>query len=668
MFTDMKLWNDVRHAVLVDNMSKRQAAKTFQINYRSVCKIVAQAEPPEGMKLKKARSKTKMEPFIPLIHAILDADRDAPKKQKHTGKRIYDRLKNEHDFTGSLSSVYGVINAYKRKHAEVFLPLKRTPGDAQFDFGHAKAIIGGVLTKVAFGVMTLAHSNARFVQAFPRETTETFQETLKRAFLFFGGVPKMISFDNSRIAVKKILHGRGCDPTDGFLRIQSHFLFKHHFCQVRKGNQKGRVENAVGYVRRNFMVPLPEFPDFESFNEYLSSKCLADRANICTREKKPICELLEEETKCLTPLPEEDFEARRIEFRRSNSLSLVRFDTNDYSVPTEHAHKLLTLVGGVDTVKILCDAKTIATHTRDWGRKNIHFDPIHYLRILERKPNALDFGRPFQSWVLPKDFDVLRRRLEDAAGPLGTKEFIRVLRLLEKYTTEQLTKAVSRALELGASTYEAVFTILIHHNEVKTELFVLDGRPHLQQVRIGEPLINQYTLLAREKTNHEKIGNEINGLIETSFETIETPDDGKRMRIDGGVMCQRERRSSRISSSIIGTGIAGSGSESGATTIEVGEVSELKNARELRFQGSTVDQQDVGQRVDAGGVHSQSRIHHSHRASGNGQDTPGDGVGCQGLPDGKESAFLSRDGLGDIIDRSERGTSIDANEKEYGVT
>lgn len=667
MIHEMKLWNDIRHAVLVENMSKREAAKTFNINYRSVCKIVANPEPPAGMAIKKPRSKSKTEPFIPIIHAILDSDRDAPKKQKHTGRRIYQRLKQEHDYPHSLGSVYNVIREYRKKHAEVFIPLKRSPGEAQFDFGHAKAVIGGVTTKVAFGVMTLARSNARFVQAFPRECTETFQESLKRAFLFFGGVPSLIKFDNSRIAVKKILHGRGREPTDAFLRIQSHFLFKHHFCQVRKGNQKGRVENAVGYVRRNFMVPIPEFPDFESFNQYLAEKCLGDRENVCAREKKPIRELFEKERRSLRPLPEEDFEARRIELRTSNSLSLVRFDTNDYSVPTEHAHKLLTIVGGVDLVKILSDAEIIAVHRRDWNRKNIHFEPIHYLRILERKPNGLDHGRPFESWELPKDFHVLRRRLEAAMEKQGTREFIRVLRLLEKYSTEQLEKAVSKALSLGSSDYQAVFTILVSQNEPKTELFTLDGRTHLKWVSLGEPDINLYTQLIKEKNAHEKNRNEIDRIVETPFEAIETPHDGKRMRIDRGTMRQGKRRPSRISASIIGTGIVGSGSEGGGAASSLGEVPEHENLGELRFQGSAVDQQDVGGRADARGLYREPGVDHPARTSGNRQNASGDRSRSQGLPDGKESTILSGHGLGDFIDRSEGGTATDADEEELVV-
>ena len=191
------------------------------------------------------------------------------------------------------------------------MPLKHPPGEAQFDFGFAHAKIDGVLTKIAYAELSLPYSNVRYLQVFPVECTESFQKGLKRAFHFLGGVPTLIKFDNSKVAVRKITGCRGSEPTREFLRIASHFLFRHHFCRVRQPQEKGHVENAVGYSRRNHLVPLPEFENFESFNQLLERKCHDDMSKTSARKKQSIGELFAEDQKFLLPLPEEEFESRR---------------------------------------------------------------------------------------------------------------------------------------------------------------------------------------------------------------------------------------------------------------------------------------------------------------------------------------------------------------------
>ena len=128
------------------------------------------------------------------------------------------------------------------------MPLSHPPGESQVDFGQARIIHNGEEITVAMFVMTLPYSDAIFVCVYPRECTEAFLDGHRRAFAFFGGVPKRISYDNSRIAVKRIMCGRQRELTDAFLRLQSHYLFAHHFCLVRRANEKGHVENLVGFL------------------------------------------------------------------------------------------------------------------------------------------------------------------------------------------------------------------------------------------------------------------------------------------------------------------------------------------------------------------------------------------------------------------------------------
>jgi transposase len=503
---------------------RREAAKKYNLNFRTIQKILSREEPPEQRK-KTERAKPVIGPFVPIIHQILEADKKVHRKQRHTGKRIFERLREEHGYTGGITVVRDEIRRYKQSTAEVFMPLAHPPGHAQFDFGEAQAVYRGRTIKVMFCVMSLPYSDAFFCQAFPRECTETFQAGHVRALEFFGGVPQRISYDNSKIAVAKIVGRRGRTPTREFLRLQSHYLYDHHFCLVRRANEKGHTEGLVGFARRNFMVPLPEFDDFEEFNRKLADDCRQDLARKLRGKSGTKAERLEEDRQAMLPVPDNRFEARRVQDGQSNSLSLVRFDRNDYSVPTKYAHRELTVVGSLDRVRIVADSHVIAEHVRDWESENVHYEPVHYLALLERKPNSLDFGKPFENWDLPQGFAILRRRLESDSGGEGRREFIKILRLLESHSAEELGKAIHRALDIGALTVDVIRILLQEGRESPAKIFRLDDRPHLQDYQIPEPHISQYNqLLTNENDNHEETRNEEHRPTETSPQIAQAAD------------------------------------------------------------------------------------------------------------------------------------------------
>lgn len=494
----MEMWTKVRRSVLTGKLSKRQACKKYEIHWETLEKILTNPEPPRQRRPAE-RTKPVIGPWLPVIHEILEADKESPKKQRHTAKRIFERLRDEEGYTGKITVVQDAVRAWKHKQQEPFLPLSHKPGEAQFDFGEAKVIYRGRDMKAAFFVMSLPHSDAFFCQAFPRECTETFQEGHKRAFEFFRGVPHRISYDNTKIAVAKIVKRRGDTPTKEFLRLESHYLFDHHFCLVRRPNEKGHTENLVGFSRRNFMVPIPRFDDFEAFNQDLAEACLRDLQRKLRGTSGTKQEVLEEDRAAMLPLPPVAFEARRLESRKVTSLSLVRFDRNDYSVPTDYAYHPVTVVGGLDRVRFLVHDRVVAEHVRDWQRENVHYNPLHYLALLERKPNGLDFGKPFEDWDLPASFDVMRRRLEDSLGSEGRREFIKILRLLEKHSVRELATALQRAIAIGAMTVDAVGVLAQEGREVPTKIFSLDGRPHLQGHDVPAPKLSIYDKLrARE--------------------------------------------------------------------------------------------------------------------------------------------------------------------------
>jgi len=634
---NMELWTAVRHALFVEKISHREAARRFGLNFRTIQKICANEIPLAYER--DTSSVTKLTPFLSFIESYLAEDKTLPPKQRHTCKRIYERLQAEHGYPYTYRAVCKVLEKLRAKSKELFIPLSHPRGQAQFDFGYAYAVIGGVRQKVSYAAMSLPYSNVRYVQAFPRECTETFQEALKRFFHFLGGVPSLITFDNSKVNVAKIVGGRGEGASYGLLQLESCYFFQHHFCRVRQPQEKGHVENAVNYCRNNFMVPLPEFSDFSSFNADLERQCRAEFSKTSAMQGKTIGDLFSEEMSSLLPLPDTDFEARRVELHRANSLSLVRFDRNDYSVPGDHAHKEFTAVGSIDTVTFSVDGEIVAVHERDWGKKETHYNPLHYLSIAERRPNGLDFGAPFAEWHLPGEFAVLRRRLESKAGPQGKREYIRILRLLEHYSLDQVSRGLSRALSSNTTAYEGVRLYVECEATVSVELFSLDGRPLLQQVKLPEPDVNVYSTLL-EKRSYEKTRNETDGLIETSSATTEVAEFRAGLRGDGFSLRSRERGPLGLFAPVVGAGTFGSRVPRGGASFEVGPFSESEDTGEFRFSCATESESHAGESVDTRRVHFATGIDHSDRSTRDGQDALGDGVGNQGLSDGKKSTFF----------------------------
>ncbi len=497
MYADMEFWTEVRRRVLTDELSKRAACREYELSWYTLAKILAHEEPP-GYRKKQPRKKPKLEEFLPIIHQILKDDRSAPKKQRHTAWRIFERLRDDYRFEGGYTIVKDAVRAWKQGHQEVFLPLSHPPGEAQVDFGEATVKLSGQETKVALFVMTLPYSGAIFIQVFPRECTETFLEGHRQAFEFFGGVPERISYDNSRIAVIKVLDGRKRTLTKAFLRLQSCYLFREHFCLVRRANEKGHVERLLGYARRNFLVPVPEVTSLVALNETLEERCHANLDHRTRGKSGTKGELLAEDQAAFLPLPKQPIEARRLEQVSADSQSLVRFDTNSYSVPVKYAHRKITVVATVEEVRLVYEDRRIACHRRCWQKEQYIFEPVHYLALLERKPGGFDHARPLEDWQLPECFALLRRRLEAEHGGPGTREFIRVLRLLESYSLAQLTDAVEYALDIDIVDPDSIRVVVEHRSTTPVELFSLDGRPELAWVQVETTDVSAYQSLLME--------------------------------------------------------------------------------------------------------------------------------------------------------------------------
>jgi hypothetical protein len=347
--------------------------------------------------------------------------------------------------------------------------------------------------------MALPYSDAIFLRAYWSECTEAFQDGHVRAFEFFGGVPKRGTYDNLSLAISKVVGPHERVLTAGFLELKSTYLFEAHFCRVRRANEKGVVETLGKYGRQRYFVPVPAFASLEALNEYLLECCREELARRVRRHGKTKGELLAEERASFLPLPAAPLEACRKQTGQASSLSLVRFKDNDYSVPVEYAHHEVVVKGFVDRV-VICTklGRQIAEHERCWDRGKTKFDPRHYLALLERKPGSLDFAEPLAEWRLEPCFDEMRRRLEARDPQEGTREYIRILRLLEKHPQVRVARAVERALRHDALNASVVAMYCHPEERPETVTFRLEGREHLRGVVIPLPSLLEYGALLRE--------------------------------------------------------------------------------------------------------------------------------------------------------------------------
>src|SRR5258708_4698319 len=224
----VELYAQVRYAVQIEGVSRREAARRYGIDPRTVAKMLAFSVPP-GYRRSRPPARPKLDPFTGIIDRILLEDEGRPRKQRHTSKRIFERLRDEHGYSGGITIVKDYVLARRLRQGEVFVPLRHDPGHAQVDFGEALAEIAGVERKMHFFAMDLPHSDACFVQAYPAETAEAFCDGHNGAFAFFGKVPRSILYDNTTLAVARILGDGVRQRSRVFSELQSHYVVAVRF-------------------------------------------------------------------------------------------------------------------------------------------------------------------------------------------------------------------------------------------------------------------------------------------------------------------------------------------------------------------------------------------------------------------------------------------------------
>ena len=377
---------------------------------------------------------------------MLAADKDAPPKQRHTARRIYERLVDEHGFTGSEVTVRRAVRMVKGRRTQAFVPLEAPPGKlAQVDFGVAHVTIAGGVQKAHLFMMRAKHSKVPFIRAYPTEKLEAFLDGHLRAFAFYGGVFAEIWYDNPKTAVTKILAGPERVEHEHFSRLRAHYLFDSSFCTPGEGHEKGSVEHLVGYARRNALVPVSRsFASFEELNDHL--------VRFCERERTRHAAAWEEEAIALRPLPAHPFRPSTSRPVSVSKTALCRIDYNRYSVPAIHAGRVLRAEVYADTVELYAAEKLVAAHPRSYERSETIFDLAHYLPLFQKKPRAAA-----SCAALSQADPVFMRARDRLIGePGGYRVFAEILMLGMRYDLPVLAKALGECLCAGRVSVEAV--------------------------------------------------------------------------------------------------------------------------------------------------------------------------------------------------------------------
>jgi transposase len=450
---------------------------------------------PPGYRRNGPPARPKLDGFTGIIDQILADDTKMPVKQRHTAQRIFDRLVAEHGFPGKYTIIKEYVYGQRLRSKEMFVPLRHPPGHAQVDFGEALAVIGGVECKIHFLCMNLPHSDAAFVKAYPAETTEAFLDGHVSAFAHFGGIPLSILYDNTTLAVARILGDGKRQRTRAFTALQSHYLFEDRFGRPGKGNDKGKVEGLVGYTRRNWLVPKPVAADFDALNAMLLTRCIERRDDVLRSHSHTIGERMMTDLAAFQALPPAPLEPCEKQPGRVSSLSLVRYRGNDYSVPTRFGHREVLVKGFVDEVVIAHGSEVIARHPRSYDHADFIFDPLHYLALLEQKTGALDQAAPLQGWELPEAFAQLRRLLEARMAKRGRREFVQVLRLLEVFPLAPVTAAIEDAIERGVIAFDAVKHLTLCRIERRPPRLDLSAYPFLPGMEVKTTAAADYMAL-----------------------------------------------------------------------------------------------------------------------------------------------------------------------------
>jgi len=460
----VELFEQIRREYEHGAGSIRKVARKFGVHRRMVRQALANALPP-ARKVPE-RESPQLGPVRDFIDQILEADRKAPRKQRHTARRIGVRIGRERpECEVSESTVRRYVRQRREEmgltYRETFVPQSYAwGGEAQVDWYEAYAEIDDQVEKLQVFTMRSMASGAAFHYAYRRATQQAFLEGFERAFRYFGGVFRVVRLDNLPLAVKKVLRGYQREETERFIAFRSHWGFQAEFCNPARGNEKGGVEGEVGYFRRNHWTPVPQARSLEELNEQLLAACRQDEGRRIEGHEQAVGAALALEREHLLPLPAEGFELSETTFATVDSKGCVKVRANWYSAPVRAGHQVRVTVRPA-VVEIWEEGRCVAEHERcyEHGRQILNLE--HYLDVLERKPGALAGSTPLAQWRQqgrwPESYDQLWSKLKQRSGVQeGTRQMIGILQLGRVEGYDKLERAVNQALELGCTDPGAV--------------------------------------------------------------------------------------------------------------------------------------------------------------------------------------------------------------------
>jgi transposase len=470
----VELYEQIRREYEHGSGTIREVSRKLGVHRREVRKALSSAIP--AARKVPEREHPKLGSAIPFINAILEADRKAPRKQRHTAHRMWMRLRRE---MPEVAVAESTIRRYVRSRKaamgllghEIFVPQSyQLGGEAQVDWYEGWVQFDGVSRRMYVFCMRSMASGGAFHRAYPHATQQAFLEAHELAFAFFGGVFRVLRYDNLKSAVKKILRGHQREETARFIGFRSHWGFRSEFCTPGEGHEKGGVEGEGGQFRRNYLVPVPRVQNLEELNLLILSASAEEQSRVITGRRQTIGAVMLAEQEHLLSLAEERFDLASLHFPDINASGCVKVLTNFYSAPLPMGTSVHVKAYSA-YVEIWYQAKCVARHERCYERhqKVLHLD--HYLDTLTKKPGALAGSTALEQcraqggW--PASFDRFWGLLKERDGKqAGTRAMIDVLLLGREYGVAPLRRAVEEALDVGCANVGAIRYLLnIHHQK-----------------------------------------------------------------------------------------------------------------------------------------------------------------------------------------------------------
>ena len=485
----------IRRDYFVEGRSIRWIARMRGVHRRTVRQAIVRAMP-AARRASRREPKVLTEPMRQAVQAWLQADEQAPPKQRHTGRRIYRRLAKELGYAGAESTVRVHVGRLRRERGlgrEVFVPQVHAPGaEAEVDWYEAAVDFPAGRQTVPIFVMRACASGRAFHIAYPRLTQQAFLEAHVAAFEHFGGIFARLRYDNLTAAVKQVLKGRRRVESDRFVALRSHYLFEAVFCRpgLQGAHEKGGVEGEVGRFRREHLVPVPAVSGFESLNRYLYQCCLEDDARgLGTRPHTVGAHWMQEQA-ALRSAPAEPFETAEVLSPRVDTKARVRVGTNHYSVPVRLSGRRVEVRLQARALTVWHGGRVVARHERLQASHGEALQLDHYLEVLQRKPGALAHSKPLAQaraqgqW--PPEYEQLWQALQARLGEAqGTRQLVEVLLLHRQHDPSAVHAAVCQALALGSLELSAIELLVRRGQSQADPVAPLEALGDLQ--RYGTP-------------------------------------------------------------------------------------------------------------------------------------------------------------------------------------